>query len=164
MRHAFEAREIVANLIVDDAAWATAQREGGWLPEGIKRLPPRGGNLHALLGYELDMVAVGRLWRHAEMDRAPAEDVVARLRPAGDALGLPPVESESGLPLFVGRRTQAPHRQRHASREVSQGRRSVAPHARARLLWLGAGGEGMGDTPPPRGDGIRSTAAEGAVD
>ena len=122
MRDAFEAREIVAHLVIaGDATWARAGNEGGWLPEGVRRHPPGGRYLHALLGYGLKPSAGERVWMHAETDRKPAEDVVARLRHLGDEMGLPPADLDSGLPIFEGRETRTPHRRRQAERHRDGG-------------------------------------------
>ena len=120
MRHAFEVREIVGHLVVDDETWAAERNEGGWLPEGVRRHPRGGRHLHTLLVYGIEPSAAKHLWACAETDRAPTEDVVARLRHLGDAMGLPPVELDSGLPVFVGRE-QAPQRRRQMNRDRDGG-------------------------------------------
>ena len=118
MRDAFEAREILAHVIIaGDATWARAGNEGGWLPEGVRRHPPGGKHLHVLLGYGLEPSAGRRVWMHAETDRAPAEDVVARLRRLGDDLGLPPAGIDCGLPILERRRAVAPVRRRRMDRD-----------------------------------------------
>ena len=121
MRHAFEAREIVGHMVVDENAWTAGQKEGGWLPEGVRRHPRGGRHLHALLAYDIEPPLAKRFWAQAETDRAPTEDVVARLRHLGDAMGLPPVELDSGLPVFADREMQAPQRRRQANRERDGG-------------------------------------------
>lgn len=118
MRDAFEAREAVAYIVIEgDARWARAMGEGGWLPEGVRRHPQGGKHLHALMSYGLGPSAGQRIWIHAEADREPAEDIVARLRHLGDEMGLPPVGIDCGLPIRERRRTVVPERRRHMDRD-----------------------------------------------
>lgn len=65
----------------------------------------------------LEPSAGQKIWMHAETNREPAEDVVARLRHLGDEMGLPPAELDGGLPIFEGRQTVTSRRRRHVDRD-----------------------------------------------
>ena len=123
IRHAFENRELLGHVILEDATWKRALGEGGWLPEGVRRHPPGGRHARLLaLAYDL---ATPEGWRERQIDLwAPApersgsrlEDVAANLRSVGDAMGLEPAEFGPDVPFFEGRQP-APERRRRRSRD-----------------------------------------------
>ncbi len=122
MRHAFENREAVAHLMVDDARRAAILKEGGWLPEGVRRHPQGGRHLHALLAYGLAPSAGRELWAVAAADGPPLEDVAERLRLVGDSMGLPPVGFGPEVPVFEAQRRPSPARRRGVGRDRGNAR------------------------------------------